>query len=460
MTPAQLVVVSFALVIGTGAVLLMAPFAQTRHLDPVDALFLATSAVCVTGLSPIDPGSTLSFWGQLILLGLIQLGGLGYMTISTFLAMVLNYRLSVLQRLTVEIMMGELVETWRLVRYAVVFTALAELLGALLLFFAFGRYELPLPVRAWFALFHSVSAFCNAGLDVFGLIGQERGWGGSLQPFATDPFVVLTIALLLMLGGIGFPVVVEVVDHLRQFRRRWTQEPSPPLLWSVHARTVFMVNGCLWLGGMVFLWLFEHNNPRTIAHQPFANQLLSCFFQSATARTAGFSTVPIGELTAASLWLLCLWMFVGASPAGTGGGIKTTTLAVLVATAWSGLKARDQVVLFKRSIPPEQLAKATLFAFLAANVVGVTTFVLCLTEGRLLEQGIPYGGFSLLFEAVSAFGTVGLSTGITSALSVAGKLALIVTMFVGRVGLLTLLFAIVGQRSVLIRYPRGDILIG
>ncbi len=461
LSPAQLILLSFASVIAVGALLLATPFAQRRPLSGVDALFLATSAVCVTGLTPVDPGSSLSPFGQFVLLGLIQLGGLGYMTLATFFAIVLRQRVSVTQRLTVEIMMGELVESWQLVRYAVLFTLLAELVGAVVLFLAFGRYDLPLGVRIWLAVFHAVSAFCNAGLDVFGWIGEARGWGSSLQPFASDPFVVLPIALLLMAGGIGFPVVAETLDFLRQWWSQRQQVRRPRFLWSLHTRAVIAVNIALWFGGMALLWLFEHQNPNTFGNQPLAAQAMSAFFQSATARTAGFSTVPIGEMTAASLWLLCLWMFIGASPAGTGGGIKTATLAILVAAAWASARGHEQVVLFKRSIAPERITKATLFVILAANLVGAATLLLCVTEKHLLAQPTtPYGVLSILFEAVSAFGTVGLSTGVTPHLSVLGKLILVVTMFVGRIGLLTLLLALVRERPAPVRYPHGDILVG
>ncbi|MFA0740704.1 MAG: hypothetical protein DFNUSKGM_000811 [Candidatus Fervidibacter sacchari] len=449
--PSHLVILSFATIIGAGALVLAAPFsAKEQPLDWVDALFLSTSAVCVTGLTPVDPGSTLSLLGQIILLALIQVGGLGYMTISAFAAMLLRQRLSVTQRLSVEIMMGELVEAWRLLRYTIAFTFATELVGAFLLFWAFGRYELSLGERLWFSIFHSVSAFCNAGLDVFGLVGKEREWAGSLQPFAHDPFVVLTVALLLMLGGIGFPVVIEIVDKLRGRRLRW----------SVHARTVFTVNLILWFGGALLIWFFEHNNPITLGNQPLPIQAISAFFQSATARTAGFSTVPTGSLTAASLWLLCLLMFIGASPGGTGGGVKTTTVAVLAAATWSSVRMREQVVIFHRSVHPERLSKAVAFTLLAINTVGAATLLLCVTEGTLLAKGVPHGPLSLFFEAVSAFGTVGLSTGVTPFLSTGGKLILVATMFVGRVGLLTLLIAIAGRSIEPVRYPFGEILVG
>jgi len=451
LSPSHLVILSFAVIIGAGALLLTAPFsAKEQPLEWVDALFLSTSAVCVTGLSPIDPGSTLSLLGQIILLSLIQVGGLGYMTISAFAAMLLRHRLSVTQRLSVEIMLGELVEAWRLLRYTIAFTLAAELTGVFLLFFAFGRHELSFGERLWFAIFHSVSAFCNAGLDVFGLVGKGRGWAGSLQPFAHDPFVILTVALLFMLGGIGFPVVVEIADRVRGKR----------LHWSIHARTVFAVNLVLWFGGALLIWLFEHSNPATLGNQPLSVQVMSAFFQSATARTAGFSTIPTGSLTAASLWLLCLLMFIGASPGGTGGGIKTTTIAVLTAATWSSVRMKEQVVIFRRSVHPERLSKAVAFTLLAINTIGAATLFLCVTERSLLAGDAPYGPLGLFFEAVSAFGTVGLSTGITPLLSVSGKLILVAVMFVGRIGLLTLLIAIAGRRIEPVRYPFGEILVG
>ncbi|MGQ9462721.1 MAG: TrkH family potassium uptake protein [Candidatus Fervidibacter sp.] len=450
LSPPHLVILSFAGVIAGGAVLLALPLsAKAQKLAWEDALFLATSAVCVTGLSPVDPGRVLSFFGQVILLTLIQVGGLGYMTISAFAAILIRRRLSVTHRLSIEIMFGELVEAWNLLRHTLLFTFMAEALGALLLFLAFGQYGLSFGERLWFSLFHSVSAFCNAGLDVFGLVGSERRWASSLQPFAHDPFIVLTINFLFILGGLGFPVIVEIVDKIKGKRMRW----------SVHTRTVFIVNLALWFGGAVLIWLFEFNNPETLEKQTLPVQLMSAFFQSATARTAGFSTVPTGSLTAASLWLLCLWMFIGASPGGTGGGIKTTTVAVLAAATLSGVRMDEQVVLFRRAIPPERLSKAVTFALLATNTVGIAALLLCVTEKNLLVS-VPYGPLSLLFEATSAFGTVGLSTGVTPLLSVYGKLILVATMFIGRVGLLTLLITIIGRKSEPVRYPHEEILVG
>lgn len=450
LSPPHFVILSFAGIVAGGAVLLALPLsAKAQKLAWEDALFLATSAVCVTGLSPVDPGSVLSFFGQVTLLTLIQVGGLGYMTISAFAAILIRRRLSVTHRLSIEIMLGELVEAWRLLRYTFAFTFATESLGAVLLFLALGRYELSFSERLWFSVFHSVSAFCNAGLDVFGLVGVKRGWAGSLQPFAHDPFIVLTIASLFMLGGLGFPVIVEIADRIR----------SKKVRWSIHARAVFLVNFVLWFGGAILIWLFEFNNPSTLKNQPLPIQAMSAFFQSATARTAGFSTVPTGSLTAASLWLLCLWMFIGASPGGTGGGIKTTTIAVLAAATLSGVRMDEQVVLFRRAIPPERLSKAVTFALLAVNTVGIATLLLCITERNLLSS-VPYGPLSLFFEATSAFGTVGLSTGVTPLLSVYGKLILVATMFIGRVGLLTLLIAIVGRKSEPIRYPHEEILVG
>ncbi len=452
LSPAHLVILSFALVIVFGTLLLLLPIsAAGQRVSWVDSLFMSTSAVCVTGLTTVDPGSTFSLLGQVFLLLLIQVGGLGYMTISTFIGMLIRHRLSVTQRMTVELMLGELVEAWRLLRYAIAFTFATEFTGFVILFLAFGRYNLGFWERLWFSIFHSVSAFCNAGLDVFGLVGKERGWAGSLLPFSHDPFVVLIVAALLILGGLGFPVIVEIVDHIVRRRR---------LRWSIHARTVLTANLILWFGGAILIWLFDFRNPETLGAQPLPTQMMNAFFQSATARTAGFSSLPTGLLTAASLWLLCLLMFIGASPSGTGGGIKTTTVAILVASTWSGIRAKEQVVLFKRSIPAEKLSNAVALTLIAANLVGAATLFLCVTEKVLLERGVPYGPLSLLFEAVSAFGTVGLSTGITPSLSVAGKLILVMTMFFGRVGMLTLLTAIAGRKVEPIRYPQEEILVG
>ncbi|GBC99368.1 Ktr system potassium uptake protein B [bacterium HR17] len=449
--PAVGTLASFAALIAVGTVVLWLPVSAAREpLAFVDALFLATSAVCVTGLTPIDPGRDLSPLGQGFLLLLIQLGGLGYMTVAAFVAVALRRRLSAEQRAIVGLLHGDWWDARQIVRHVIGFTFLAEALGALALFIALDRYELPWTTQLWFSVFHSVSAFCNAGLDVFGAVGAERGWGGSLQPFARDPLVLLPIAALIGAGGLGFLVVAEIADRVRQRRFRW----------SVHLRVVVTVNAILWCGGALLLWLFEASNLATLGQQPLPVQILNAFFHAVAARTAGFAAVPIGEMTATSLWLLCLLMFIGASPGGTGGGIKTTTAAVLAAAAWAGAVGYDQVVLFRRSVPNEQLAKALALTLLAAHTVGGTTLLLCLTEQALLQSNTPYTFLDLLFEAVSAFGTVGLSTGVTPALSGWGKLLLVATMFVGRIGLLTVIVAVAGRPTRTVRFAREEVLIG
>lgn len=449
--PAIATLASFAVLIAVGAGVLWLPVsAAQKPLAFVDALFLATSAVCVTGLTPVDPGRDLSAFGQGVLLLLLQLGGLGYMTVAAFVAIALQQRLSAEQRAAVEILHGARWDTRQLVRHVVGFTFVAEILGALALFAALERYGLPWSTQLWFAVFHSVSAFCNAGLDVFGAVAFERGWESSLQPFAHDPLVLLPIAALIITGGLGFWVIVEIADRIRRRRFRW----------SVHLRIVFAVNVLLWVGGALLLWLFEASNPATLGRQPLPLQILNAFFHAVTARTAGFASLPIGKMTAASLWLLSLLMFIGASPGGTGGGIKTTTAAVLAATAWAGALGYEQVVLFRRSVPNEQLAKAMALTLLAAHMVGGTTLLLCLTEQALLHSEAPYAFLSLLFEATSAFGTVGLSTGITPTLSEWGKLILVVTMFFGRVGLLTVIVAFAGRPLRTVRYAREELLVG
>lgn len=451
-SPPSAVVLSFAGAILIGYLLFRLPWASAKKpLTPIDAFFLATSAVCVTGLTPIDPGNTFSPLGQIILLALIQIGGLGYMTLSAFSALILRKRLALIHRHVLSLSYGELVETRQLLYHILTFTFLTEFIGALILFLAFHRYDFSLWERIWFSVFHSVSAFCNAGFDVFGFAGGREGWESSLRPFSSDAFILFPVLSLIILGGIGFPVIAEVVEYFRGKRVRW----------SLHARVVVVANLILWFGGALFILLFEASNPKTLGGQPFPNQVLSALFQSVTARTAGFSTVPTEALTASSLWLLCLWMFVGASPGGTGGGIKTTTAVVLSVAAYAGAQGKDQVTLFHRSISPERVSRAATFAFFAAHTVGIITLLLCWTERHLLTRGqIPFGFISLLFEVVSAFGTVGLSTGITPLLSPWGKLLLAITMFLGRVGLLTVLVVFIGKRQERVRYPTGEILVG
>ncbi len=442
LSPPQVLAISFGGLILLGTALLSLPLASATGaaLAPVDALFTSTSAVCVTGLIVVSTRDALSLFGQIVVLVLIQAGGLGYMTLSTVVAVALGRRMSIKDRLALKESLN-LDSMEGLVRFALMVfrvTAAFELAGAVLLSWrwwtAFG------PARAlYLGLFHSVSAFNNAGFSLFST---------NLMAYRSDAVVNLTVAGLLICGGTGFLVLTELARV-----RRWAT-------LSLHTRVVLIATSLLLAGGTVAVFALERGNPLTLGPLGTGEAWLVAFFQSATARTAGFNTIDIGSLTHPTLFLMMALMFIGAAPGGTAGGIKVSTLAVTVVALWATVRGRTEAVIFRRRLPRELVARAffiSLIAFLALNVVAA--FVLVAERQTLLPA---------LFETTSAFGTVGLSTsapGEATSLSATfgpgGKLLVAAMMFMGRVGPLTLAVAVVGRRPTeRVRYPEGKVLIG
>ena len=441
LTPAQLLALSIATLVGFGTLLLRLPLSAARQpLSLVDAFFTATSAVCVTGLIVVDTPVDLSLFGQTVVLVLIQAGGLGYMAITTVVAAALGRQLTVHERLTLqealnlETMDGLIHFTLSVFRMTLAF----ELVGAAILAARWvGDFG---PARGlYFALFHAVSAFNNAGFSLF---------SDNLARFRADPVVVLVTGALIVAGGLGF-VVLSELRHFTRARRL-----------TAHTRLVLVLSGALVLGGAGLIWGIEAGNPRTLGPLPPVERMLAACFQSVSARTAGFNTIDVGAMAPASLFILILLMFIGASPGGTGGGVKTTTFAITVGALWNMVRGGEDPTIFRRRVAPMVVARAffiSLIAFLAVNGIAL---VLLLTEGRDL---LP-----TLFETTSAFGTVGLSTGESgSVLSLAGhftpvgKLLVTAMMFMGRVGPLTLAVAVARRSSAArLRYPEGRFLVG
>ncbi|MEW5762782.1 MAG: TrkH family potassium uptake protein [Bacillota bacterium] len=434
LSPPQLLVLGFAGVILAGTLLLLAPFAAAgERADFLTALFTATSAVCVTGLVVVDTGTFWSGWGHAIILLLIQTGGLGVMTMGTLFAILLGKRIGFRERLVIRESLNNInvAGVVRLVRSILLYTAAVEGFFALVLGLRWAA-DFGWERGMWLGLFHAVSAFNNAGFD---LMGDFR----SLTRYVDDPVVTLGVGLAIVLGGLGFAVAVDI---LRQ--RRWRK-------FSLHTKFVlvltFLLIGC----GMAVFLALEHNN--TLAGLGPGGKLLASFFQAVTPRTAGYNTVDIGRLTAATQFLLVLLMFIGASPGSTGGGIKTTTFGALGLAVLSMARGKEDAELFGRRIPKEQIYRA-----LGVFLMSVTVVVLAVMA-LLVSQEKDF--LSLVFEAVSAFGTVGLSTGITPDLTPFGKVVLIVTMFVGRVGPLTVAFALaLRPQPGAVRYPEEKLIIG
>ncbi len=429
--PAQTLMLSFFIVIVLGTLLLKLPrsVAPGHQLSWLDSLFTATSATCVTGLIVVDTGTHFSMLGQLIILTLIQIGGLGIMTISSFFALFLGRGMAIRERIMLQEMLNveRLDAITRLVKGVILITFLMEALGVVLLFFSWDLPQWSIGQRLYHSVFHSVSAFCNAGFSLN---------SDSLMSFNQNYPVMLTIAMLIIVGGLGFVVMIDLTRG-----RIFEYSPKKRVhRYSVHTRLVLIITSVLLIAGTVLFLLIE----------PFEGswtfKALNAFFCSVTARTAGFNTVDIGHLTTSSALLLMLLMFIGASPGSTGGGIKTTTLGILIASFISIIRGKTRIELFRRSISFTILNRALVVFAFAISFIMLSSFLLSLTEQADF--------LNLLFEEISAFGTVGLSRGITAGLSSWGKLIIIVSMFVGRVGVLTLAFAITTPREHLrVEYP-------
>lgn len=432
-SPAVLVLFGFLALIVIGTIMLSLPFSlapgNTIHL--IDALFTATSAVCVTGLTVVDTGTFFSVWGQVVILVLIQFGGLGYMTVATLLALALRRRIEYRERLAIrdtfslDVPGGAVRFVLDVLRYVL----WVEGTGWMLLFLAFSRY-FPVKRALFAALFHAISAFCNAGFSVF---------SSNLEGFVLNPLVNFVIMGLVVIGGIGFVVIRELLEEHR--------------LTSLHAQIVVRTTLVLIAFGTLAFFLLEFHNPRTLGPLPLWGKLMASLFLSVTPRTAGFNTVPTGNLHPASALLAMFLMFTGASPGGTGGGVKTTTLALVLALVRSALRGQEGVDLLHRRVARNAVRRALAVFVLALGLVFSSTFLLLATQ-----KGEP---LDLAFEAVSAFGTVGLSRGVTANLSGVGKLVIIVTMFLGRVGIFTALVAmgIARERKELLVYPEERVLI-
>ncbi|HEX2694970.1 MAG TPA: TrkH family potassium uptake protein [Acidobacteriota bacterium] len=430
---------SFVLAILVGGVLLWLPAsARGGRMALVDALFTATSAVCVTGLVVVDTATAFSGFGQAVILALIQLGGLGIMTFSSLILLVAGGRVSLKDRLTVQASFrpsggGDFRS---LMTNIFVFTAALEAAGTLSLFLRFRR-DFPPPRALVLSAFHAISAFCNAGFSLF---------SDNLMAYRGDWTVNVTVMLLIVLGGLGFFVLREITRGASAVLRRRR------FRFSLHSKLVFVMTAALILISAGLLFWLEHSE--SMSGYSLREKALSATFQVVTARTAGFNTVNLAAYTSASAYLLILLMFVGASPGSTGGGVKTSTVGVILAFLRSKIRARESTSLFRRTVPADDVTKAYTVISLAMSLVFAVTFVMLLDQPGL-------GLKEVLFEVFSAFGTVGLSLGITPELTWLNKAALILTMYVGRVGPVTLLYAFSRYRAAgRFEYAEESVMIG
>lgn len=444
MTVSRTICLGFLAVITVGTLLLMLPMstASGEWNDWIVALFTTTSAVCVTGHIVVDTATYFSPLGQFWIMTLIQVGGLGYMTSTTFLLLLLGRKFGLREKMAVQQALDrtKLQGGTQMVRSIIATTLLFEITGIFLLLCVF------VPKHGWqhslwYATFHSVSAWNNAGFSLF---------SNNLVDYQFSPLLNLVIPGLIIFGGIGYEVIFEAYLWLRH---RFSRKPER-MIFSLNFRVATSTTLILLTLGTLAVFLIESRNPQTLKDFSLGNRVTVAWFQSVTARTAGFNTIDIGQMTNAGLFMIIALMFVGGSPGGTAGGVKTTTIRVLSSCTQAILQGKEDVVLYERQVPLSLLLKS-----IGVVVGSFLTVVMATTLMSLADPEVEF--IKILFEVVSAFGTVGLSTGITANLTAASKLVLVATMYMGRVGVLLLMAAMLGDpRPSTVHYLEESLLVG
>lgn len=437
-TPFRILALGFAIVIFTGTVLLHLSIATQSGAKTslIDCFFTSTSATCVTGLITVDTGTHWSYFGKTVIMLLIEMGGLGFMSFATLVALLLGKKITLQER----IVMQEAYNSFstqgivKMVKYILAFTFSVQMGGALILSTQFIP-EFGIGKGAYYSIFHSVSAFCNAGFD---LIGNYN----SITGYYNNSVIILTISLLIIIGGLGFYVWQEIYNF-RGVRKL-----------SLHSKICLSTTVILIVVGAVLMFLFEFNNPGTMKDMGFKGKALSSFFASVSPRTAGFNSISTSDMTTAGKFLTIILMFIGGSPGSTAGGIKTTTAGLMFMTILCVIKGREDTEIFERRVSKDNIYKALAIVVIGFSIVTLVTMLLSITDSAHSFE-------SLLYEATSAFGTVGLTLGITTKLSSTGKIIVALTMYAGRVGPLTLALALSNKRSSRnIKYPEGKVLVG
>lgn len=437
-SPTQVIAIVFAAIVLVGALLLMLPIASRdgQSAGFLNALFTSTSATCVTGLVLFDTGTQWSAFGQVVIITLIELGGLGFMSAASMVVFLFRRKVGLRQRMLMAqaLSVDDMNDVVKLQKWVIFGSLSIQLAGALVLFFRF-LPECGLGRAAAFGAFHAISAFCNAGFDIFGT-------GQSLVTLNRDPVVLITLMVLITVGGLGFFVWEEVV-RLRRFKK-----------FSIYTKLVLLATAVLILVGAVLFLLLEWNNPGTLGNMGPGQKILNAFFQSVTLRTAGFAAVDQGALTAAGKGVSILLMLIGGASGSTAGGVKVVTFLVLILFVWNRARGRSAVNVFRRSVPDGKVLDAMTIVTIVIGLALVGAVILCATSA--------VGFTDALFETVSALATVGITTGVTTSLSVVGKLLIIIFMYFGRVGVLTLsLGFLMGDRAEdRFRYAYTNLLIG
>lgn len=441
LSPPQILVLGFTLIIVVGSVLLTLPIA-TLSGEPMpflDAFFTATSAACVTGLILVDTGTYFSTFGQIVLITLIQIGGLGFMTMAALIALVFRRRISLKERLVLQAAMnqGSMEGIVRLIKKVIFYSLTIELIAAVI-FTVRWSFDMELSQAIYYGIYHAISLFNNAGFDLFGGIHKPFG---SMSHLADDWIVNLVAVILIVLGGIGFIVIADLLEFQKTRKL------------SLHSKVVLSVTGMLTVVGFIGLLIFEFTNHRTFGALNGSGKILASLLHSVTPRSAGVTTVDVSEMRQASQFFIIILMFIGASPGSAGGGIKTTTFAILVGALITMVRGKEDIVMFRHRLGKDRILKAITLTMFAICVVVFVTMLLSTTEDHAF--------LVILFEVTSAFGTVGLSLGLTPMLTDFGKVVIALTMFAGRLGPMTLAYALGSKTDKeLYRYPEGKITIG
>lgn len=437
-SPTRLIVSSFAFLIVTGGILLYLPISSNsgKSTSFLNALFTSTSATCVTGLVVADTKSQWSLFGQIVILSLIQMGGLGIVTLATFFSVMLGKKVSLKGQILAQESLNHFSYdgVLRLIKNVIIVTFCVELLGAIFLSLRLvPKYG---PRGIYLGIFHSVSAFCNAGFDLFG------GYT-SLTTFYNDPVILYTVATLIVIGGLGFMVWRNLYDYRKNH------------YLYLHTKVVLIATSFLIVFGAAFIFLSEFRNPLTMGHFSFIEKLNNSIFHSVTSRTAGYNSVPINEMSEISKMATIFLMFIGAAPGSTAGGVKVTTFSVILMAIICNIKGSSETLILKRRVSQTVVNKALSIVGLSGSLVLVVTIII---------MGLERSNFiNVLFEVTSAFGTVGLSTGLTPGLHPISKILLIITMFLGRVGPLSFAIALsikANHAKENIIYPEGKIVVG
>lgn len=464
LTATQSLVLGVFVIILIGAVLLKLPISnkEGQSIKFIDSLFTSTSCVCVTGLNTIVPSEQFSTFGQIVLMCLIEIGGLGFMSFIALILIFMGKKINLSDRIVIKESLNQnnMSGLIQLIKKIFCYTITFQTIGAILLSIKFiPTYGVGKGI--YYSIFHSISAFCNAGFDILG--------DKSFIPYQYDVLINITLMALIILGGLGFTVWDDLFNSIKEkikkkgkINRIWTE-------LSIHTKLVLVTTIILLISGTVLTFVFEKDNVHIMKNDTLDQKILKSSFYSTTLRTAGITTIDVNNLTTTTKFISAMYMFIGASPASTAGGIKNVTFAIIILMAISFIKDTDSTVVFKREIPLKVIKRAISVVTLSICVVIVSIILLTITEQLFLEQkysmvseNVDFMG--IIYEVFSAFGTVGLTLGITPKLSIVGKVIIMILMFIGRVGTITLSFALFSKynknKKSTIKYPKCDLLVG